>query len=411
MVSKREYKRKQVKIALLLYKPLPKTATGGDIAALTLINVLSRLSQVSKIEIFALSDKNYKEKIKISNNIVIQKHVKGYGYPEKGFSWFFDLLSLFIFGFRPSLVLIKKNKKFLNILARDNPDFIISLSFPVVPIINGYKLFNKKVKIVSYTDSPEVLSAIFDYLEATKLPKFFKILIRKLFYKKYINFHKKVFIDFIKSSDIVVTPTEFDKNEIAKLSDINKDKIFVIPPVSYRKSEIKKLKPVLKIEKIVFVGACNFWPNLEAIEIIKQRIAPRLRDIEFIIVGKGCKPQKEGNITIIGEVKELEPILKEASAFIAPILSGRGIKTKVLTYFLYQKPVIGTSLAFRGYKVKDNYNVIIEDNIDKIWKRIYELNRNKKLILKIQKNSTKAIEDFKISKVKQKWIKVLRYEK
>jgi len=220
-----------------------------------------------------------------------------------------------------------------------------------------------------------------------------------------------VFIDFIKSSDIVVTPTEFDKDEIAKLSGINKNKIFVIPPVSYRRSEIKKLKPILKIEKIVFVGACNFWPNLEAIEIIKQRIAPKLRDIEFIIVGKGCKPQKEGNVTIIGEVKELEPILKEASAFIAPILSGRGIKTKVLTYFLHQKPVIGTSLAFRGYKVKDNYNAIIEDNIDRMQKRIYELNRNKKLIFKIQRNSIKAIEDFKISKVKEKWMKVIRYEK
>jgi len=411
MVLKQRYKRKHLRIALLLHKPLPKIPRGVDIAALTIINILSRLPQVSKVDIFAISNKDYEEKIKISNNIIIQKHVKGYGYPEEGFSRFLDLLGLFIFGFRPSLVLIKKNKKFLNILARDNPDFIISLSFPVVPIINGYKLFNKKVKIVSYTDSPEVLSAIFDYLEATKLPKFFKILIRKLFYKKYINFHKKVFIDFIKSSDIVVTPTEFDKNEIAKLSDISKGRIIVIPPISYKKEEIKKIKPVSKIEKIVFLGACNFWPNLEAIEIIKQRIAPRLRDIEFIIVGKGCKPQKEGNITIIGEVKELEPILKEASAFIAPILSGRGIKTKVLTYFLYQKPVIGTSLAFRGYKVKDNYNVIIEDNIDKIWKRIYELNRNKKLILKIQKNSTKAIEDFKISKVKQKWIKVLRYEK
>jgi glycosyltransferase involved in cell wall biosynthesis len=411
MVLKQKYKRKHWRIALLLHKPLPKIPRGVDMAALTIINILNRLPQVSKVEIFAISDKDYEEKIKISNNIIIQKHVKGYGYPEEGLSRFLDLLGLFIFGFRPSLILIKKNKKVLDTLANYNPDFIISLSFPVAPIIDGYRLFNKKVKIISYTDSPEVLSVIFNYLEGTKLPKFFKILIRKLFYKKYIKFHKKVFINFIKSSDIVVTPTEFDKDEIAKLSGINKDKIFVIPPVSYRKSEIKKLKPILKIEKIVFLGACNFWPNLEAIEIIKTKIAPKLRDIEFIIVGKGCKPQKEGNITIIGEVKGLEPILKEASAFIAPILSGRGIKTKVLTYFLYQKPVIGTSLAFRGYKVKDNYNVIIEDNIDKIWERIYELNRNKKLILKIQKNSTKAIEDFEISKLKQKWIKVLRNKK
>jgi len=209
----------------------------------------------------------------------------------------------------------------------------------------------------------------------------------------------------------VVVPTEFDKEEILQLSDINKKDVFVIPPISYKENEVRKLKPTSKIKKVVFVGACNFWPNLQAIEIIKQKIAPKLKDIEFIVVGKYCKPQKEDNVNIMGEVKDLDPILREADAFIAPIVSGRGIKTKILTYFLYRKPVIGTSLAFRGYKVKNNYNAIVEDNIDNIWRRLYELNRSKEDILRIQKNSIKALEDFKISKLKQKWIKVLRHGK
>jgi len=408
MVSEQGYRKDRLKVAFLLYKPLPNVMSGGDTAVPTLIDILKRIPKVGKIEIFAISDRDYKEKI-LGN--VIQRHIKGYGYPERGFNRFLDLLWLFVFGFRPSLTTIGKNRKVVDALVKYDPDILIALSFQVNPIISKFKSINKNAKIIAYTDSPEVLSAVFDYLEATRLPSLLKKLVRVLFYKRYIKFHQKVAVDFIKNSDIVVVPTEFDKEEILQLSDINKKDVFVIPLISYKENEVRKLKPTSKIKKVVFVGACNFWPNLQAIEIIKQKIAPKLKDIEFIVVGKYCKPQKEGNVNIMGEVKDLDPILREADAFIAPIVSGRGIKTKILTYFLYRKPVIGTSLAFRGYKVKNNYNAIVEDNIDNMWRRLCELNRSKEDILRIQKNSIKALEDFKISKLKQKWIKVLKYEK
>jgi len=408
MILSQKQRKNKLKVAFLLYKPLPNVMGGGDIAVWTLINILKRIPEVGKIEIFAISDRGYEEKI-LGN--VIQRHIKGYGYPERGFSRFLDLLCLFIFGFRPSLTLIGKNRKVVDALVEYNPELLIALSFQVNPIISKFKSINNKAKIIAYTDSPEVLSAVFDYLEATRLPNLLKKFVRVLFYKRYIKFHQKVAVDFIKNSDAVVTPTEFDKEEILQLSNINKKDVFVIPPISYKENEVKKLRPTSKIKKVVFVGACNFWPNLQSIEIIKQKIAPKLKDIEFIVVGKYCKPQKEGNVNIMGEVKDLDPILREADAFIAPIVSGRGIKTKILTYFLYRKPVIGTSLAFRGYKVKNNYNAIVEDNIDNMWRRLYELNRSKEDILRIQKNSIKALEDFKISKLKQKWIKVLRHGK
>ena len=408
MVSEQGYRKDRLKVAFLLYKTLPMVMGGGDIAAPTLINILKRIPGIGKIEIFTISDKDYEERIAGS---VIQKHIKGYVYPERGFSRFLDLLCLFVFGFRPSLTLIGKNRKVVDALVKYDPDILIALSFQVNPIISKFKSINKNAKIIAYTDSPEVLSAVFDYLEATRLPNLLKKFVRVLFYKKYIKFHQKVAVDFIKNSDIVVVPTEFDKEEILQLSDINKKDVFVIPLISYKENEVRKLKPTSKIKKVVFVGACNFWPNLQAIEIIKQKIAPKLKDIEFIVVGKYCKPQREDNVNIMGEVKDLDPILREADAFIAPIVSGRGIKTKILTYFLYGKPVIGTSLAFRGYKVKNNYNAIVEDNIDNMWRRLCELNRSKEDILRIQKNSIKALEDFKISKLKQKWIKVLKYEK
>jgi len=408
MVLEQRHRKDRLKVAFLLYKPLPNVMGGGDIAVLTLIDILKRIPEVGKIEIFAISDRGYEERV-LGN--VIQRHINGYSYPEKGFSRFLDLLCLLIFGFRPSLTLIGKNRNVVDALVEYNPDLLIALSFQVNPIISKFKSINKNAKIIAYTDSPEVLSAVFDYLEATRLPNLLKKFVRVVFYKRYIKFHQKVAVDFIKNSDTVVTPTEFDKEEILQLSDINKKNVFAIPPINYKENEVRKLKPTSKIKKVVFVGACNFWPNLQAIEIIKQKIAPKLKDIEFIVVGKYCKPQKEGNVNIMGEVKDLDPILREADAFIAPIVSGRGIKTKILTYFLYRKPVIGTSLAFRGYKVKNNYNAIVEDNIDNIWRRIYELNRNREGILRIQKNSIKVLEDFKISKLKQKWTKLLTYGK
>ncbi|MGC8680357.1 MAG: glycosyltransferase family 4 protein, partial [Candidatus Micrarchaeia archaeon] len=135
--------------------------------------------------------------------------------------------------------------------------------------------------------------------------------------------------------------------------------------------------------------------------------APKLKNIEFIIVGKGCRPEIDGNVHILGEVKNIDYVMKKADAFIAPLISGKGLKTKILTYFEYKKPVIGTSLAFRGYNVKNRVNCIIEDNVDKFYLRIDELNEDPRLIKRIQSNMDEVLLDFSEKELKKKMNSVL----
>lgn len=405
MVSRISNERKdRIKIAIILYKPLPEIKGGGDIAVSTIIEVLERIRRVGKIKIFAISSKDEEKKV---SNKTIQKLIKGWRYQEKGAGRILDLLGLSFFGFRTSLLFISRNRKFLNELIAFNPHIIIAPSFQVSGLIEKYKKVNRKTKIVVYTDSPEVIRSVFNYLETIHLPRFIKYVVRKLLYERYINFSLKIFSNFVKNADIIIAPTSFDKEEIAKMIPQNNEKkVFVIPPVVWGGKKIE-VKPIKNIAKIAFIGAADFWPNMEAVEIIKEKIAPKLKDIEFIIIGKGWKPKREENVNFIGEVKNLDPILKEASAFIAPVVSGSGMKTKILTYFQYGKPIIGTPLAFRGYNVKDEYNAIIEDNINNFYLRIIELNKNKNLIDRIQRNSIKAISNFKIGNITKMWYKVL----
>ena len=97
----------------------------------------------------------------------------------------------------------------------------------------------------------------------------------------------------------------------------------------------------------------------------------------------------------------------KTDAFIAPITSGAGMKTKIATYLEAGKPIIGTSVAFEGYGIKDKVDGIVEDNLESIYKRIGDLNENPRKILTIQKNMRKILIKFSEEAIVRKWKKVI----
>lgn len=50
----------------------------------------------------------------------------------------------------------------------------------------------------------------------------------------------------------------------------------------------------------------------------------------------------------MGEVEDADELIRRAEVCLAPLLSGAGVKTKVLHYLAHGRPVLGTPLAFEG---------------------------------------------------------------
>ena len=114
--------------------------------------------------------------------------------------------------------------------------------------------------------------------------------------------------------------------------------------------------PVAGPPAIVFVGAMNYRPNVDAIQWFTTEIMPSLRSLNeapalWIV---GSKPsaavQKLAapDVHITGWVADVRPYLAHAAAVVAPLRMARGVQNKVLEAMAMSVPVIVSPQAREG---------------------------------------------------------------
>lgn len=112
---------------------------------------------------------------------------------------------------------------------------------------------------------------------------------------------------------------------------------------------------------IVFTGAMDYWPNIDAVQWFAGEVFPELRKIhpnaQFYIVG--TRPSEQvtqlGNlpgIKVTGSVPDVRPYLAHADVAVAPLRIARGIQNKVLEAMAMAKTVVVSPQALEGIDAK-----------------------------------------------------------
>lgn len=121
---------------------------------------------------------------------------------------------------------------------------------------------------------------------------------------------------------------------------------------------------------LVFVGVMSYPPNIAAMRYFSTEVLPIVRrshpDAHLTIVGRDPAPDvralASSAVKVTGEVEDVRPYLAAASVFVAPMVSGSGIKNKVLEAMAMARPVVATPLAVEGLSVRSGVNVVVADN-------------------------------------------------
>ncbi|MCW5632299.1 MAG: TIGR03087 family PEP-CTERM/XrtA system glycosyltransferase [Rubrivivax sp.] len=101
-------------------------------------------------------------------------------------------------------------------------------------------------------------------------------------------------------------------------------------------------------QAIVFTGAMDYWPNVDAVcWFARDMLGPLRRQFpaaRFYVVGRNPTPavrQLAGDaITVTGTVPDVRPYLQHAAAVVAPLRVARGIQNKILEAMAMQRPVV-----------------------------------------------------------------------
>lgn len=148
-------------------------------------------------------------------------------------------------------------------------------------------------------------------------------------------------------------------------------KSHLILPVSYEDKfeESRVVANGRDIVTLLFVGV-DFFPNIEAMRFFIKYVLPFV-DAKLIIVGKGMDKYEDEFLSLVEDVSKIEvngfvddlaEYYYNASAVIAPIFSGGGMKTKIAEALMYGKTILGTREAFQGYI--RNSRAMLECNSD-----------------------------------------------
>lgn len=120
--------------------------------------------------------------------------------------------------------------------------------------------------------------------------------------------------------------------------------------------------PELGSTSIVFTGAMDYRPNVDAALFLVRSILPLVRESvpesTLTIVGRDPVPElaeagRAEGVTVTGFVDDVRPYLDDAAVFAAPIRFGAGMQNKVLEALAMEVPVVSSTLAAAGLWTQD----------------------------------------------------------
>jgi glycosyltransferase involved in cell wall biosynthesis len=133
---------------------------------------------------------------------------------------------------------------------------------------------------------------------------------------------------------------------------------------------------------VLFTGALEAPANEQAALRLVRRILPRLRarlpDAGVDLVGRAPGPAvralaAEPGVRVVADVPDLRPWLWAAPVYACPMVSGTGIKNKLLEAMAAGAPAVASPLACQGLAVRDGEQLRVAGDDDAFAAALAEL--------------------------------------
>lgn len=248
--------------------------------------------------------------------------------------------------------------------------------------------------------------------------------LRKLFARNEARKLQRFEAEACSNSDLVLTVTERDKEILSSLTN-NRARIQVVP-IGVDCDYFKPMEASEKNPTITFVGTMFWPPNIECVLKFHRETFPlickEIPEVKFKIVGS--RPSKkvqnfarDKNVEVTGYVDDVRPLMAESSVFIVPLLSGSGMRVKILNAMSMGIPVVTTSIGCEGIEglisvdsgESADENIWIADTPEEFAGAVATVMSNKELSLRLSRNARQLmLKKYDWSIIQDQILKVYR---
>ena len=121
---------------------------------------------------------------------------------------------------------------------------------------------------------------------------------------------------------------------------------------------------------LVFTGAMDYWPNIDAVTWFAQDVLPALcarwPALRFHIVGRNpsaaVRALASEAVAVTGTVPDVRPYLQHAAAVVAPLRLARGVQNKVLEAMAMARPVVAAGSCVGAINASPGRDILVADH-------------------------------------------------
>jgi glycosyltransferase involved in cell wall biosynthesis len=183
-------------------------------------------------------------------------------------------------------------------------------------------------------------------------------------------------------------------------------------PVALDLAKYEIDKPRNDFPTLFYIGAMDWQPNVEGLEWFLDEVWPDIEklsaELRFYVAGKFMPKHffdyDSENVIVEGEVFDLNEFMDSKTIMIVPLLSGSGMRVRIIEGMAMQKCIIATTNAAEGIRYKNGDNLLIADTVDEFYRAILKCVTQPKLTQVIGENARKLVEEHHNIESTSKWL-------
>ncbi|MBQ7984201.1 MAG: glycosyltransferase family 4 protein, partial [Bacteroidales bacterium] len=281
-------------------------------------------------------------------------------------------------------------KKLIRILKSEDFDIVqiesINLA-PYIPLIRQHS----KSKIAFHC--PNVEHLIWQRIYKNEKKNIFK----RWYLKNTAQNMKFYELNNINNFDVIFPVTDKDAQYFKQAGCI---KPCIGVPIGFHTTQ--EITDVMQEDNSLFhIGSMNWFPNQQGIKWflneVWQHILHTAPQVKLYLAGRHMPAWLQNgtwqNVDVVGEVADSTLFMCSKRIMVVPLLSGSGIRIKILEAMSLGKTVVATTIAAEGIMYTEGQDIIIADTPEEFALAVKRLIEDKEYCDRIGENARKLIKE------------------
>jgi polysaccharide biosynthesis protein PslH len=212
---------------------------------------------------------------------------------------------------------------------------------------------------------------------------------------------KKYEIPMLSKFDGIAAITENDAAIIRKCVDPGRAADIISIPFGIDLSGFPTPSQEPEFPSLFSIGSMDWNPNLEGVSWFLQNVWAEVNrrspDLKFYIAGRHMPEwlmqSAIPGVVVVGEVENAVHFMHSKAIMVVPLLSGGGIRIKIIEGMAAGKAIISTPLGAEGIHCTDGKNIFLADTPEEFIAAILKVAGNRQLCTEAGKNARKLVEE------------------